>query len=81
METCVGEVPQLALAQKIIPALASIVRRNGTVHRLAKEEAKVLFRADEAHKKRRMVDKMIFCVERAQYFHLSKVKKLKSHQI
>ena len=51
METCVGEVPQLALAQKIIPALASIVGSSGTVHQLAKEEARALFLADEAHKK------------------------------
>ena len=44
-------VPQLALTQKIIPALATIVGSSGTVHQLAQEEAKALFLADEEHKK------------------------------
>ena len=44
------QVPQLALTQKIIPALATIVGSSGTVHQLAQEEAKALFLADQEHK-------------------------------
>ena len=46
------EVPQHALSEKIIPALASLVGSSGTVHELAQEEAEALFQTDEAHKNR-----------------------------
>ena len=95
------EVPHLALTEKVIPALATIVGSNGTVHQLAQEEAKALFLADQEHKqnmkkradgvadtagmkqfmempgefhggggkakkRRRIENKMISCVDRAQ---------------
>ena len=44
------QVPQLALTQKIIPALATIVGSSGSVHQLAQEEGKALFLADQEHK-------------------------------
>ena len=101
MDTFFDQVPQLALTQKIIPALATIVGSSGTVHQLAQEEAKALFLADQEHKqnmkkradgvadtagmnkimemagefhggggkakkRRRIANKMISCLDRAQ---------------
>ena len=106
------EVPQHALSEKIIPALASLVGSSGTVHELAQEEAEALFQTDEAHKnrmrsradgvadtprmqnfieyagafhgsggkakkRRRMADKMVACVERAQRVQSAGLKELK----
>ena len=46
------EVPQHAVSEIIIPALASLVGSSGTVHEMAAEEAEALFQTDEAHKNR-----------------------------
>ena len=115
MDSFFYQVPQLALTQKIIPALATIVGSSGTVHQLAQEEAKALFLADQEHKqnmkkradgvadtasmkqimemagefhggggkakkRRRIANKMVSCVDRAQKVQSAGLRELKPSQ-